>query len=61
MATGRVVIKNKVKHPANWHSEVAWEQEAAQCATLTHTYKDQIHFKTDKESPLGAPTTTLGG
>ena len=40
-----MTIKNKVKRPANWTGE--WIPEAAQSATVTHFYRDQVHFRTD--------------
>ena len=43
----RVFIKNKVKRPASWDNQVAWNQQAAQRATVTHQYREQIHFRTD--------------
>ena len=43
----RVLIKNKVKRPASWDTRVAWNQQAAQRATVTHRYREQIHFRTD--------------
>ena len=43
----RVRIKNKVKRPANWDVEQVWDPEAAQSATVTHTYREQVHFLTD--------------
>ena len=43
----RVRIRNKVKRPANWDIKQAWDQGAAQSATVTHTYLDQVHFLTD--------------
>ena len=44
----RVRIKNKVKRPANWCTDDAWDPEAAQRATVTHTHLDyQVHFITD--------------
>ena len=43
----RVRIRNKVKRPANWDVKQAWDPEAAQSATVTHTYLEQVHFLTD--------------
>jgi cell envelope opacity-associated protein A len=43
----RVKIKNKLKKPATWPVNTKWDQEAAQLATVTHNYKDQVHFRTD--------------
>ncbi len=43
----RVRIKNQLKKPATWPNKVAWNKEEAQRATVTHTYKEQIHFVTD--------------
>ena len=43
----RVKIKNKVKRPAKWDVDQPWDPEAAQIATVTHTYLDQVHFLTD--------------
>lgn len=43
----RVLVKNKVKRPATWNIADAWNQQAAQRATVTHFYKDQVHFITD--------------
>ncbi|KAI2494384.1 hypothetical protein MHU86_1550 [Fragilaria crotonensis] len=43
----RVKIKNKLKKPATWPVTAKWDQEAAQLATVTHNYKNQVHFRTD--------------
>ena len=43
----RVQIKNKVRKPATWSSSAEWNQEKAQKATVTHHYKEQVHFETD--------------
>lgn len=43
----RVVVKNEVKRPTYWRGENDWDQEAAQRATVTHLYRDQVHFLTD--------------
>jgi hypothetical protein len=43
----RVHIKNKLKKPAAWPKNNAWNQCLAQKATVTHTYREQVHFVTD--------------
>jgi hypothetical protein len=43
----RVKIKNKLKKPATWPSNITWNQDAAQVATVTHNYREQVHFRTD--------------
>ena len=43
----RVRITNKVKRPATWDNSNPWNQEAAQRATVTRIYKEQVHFRTD--------------
>jgi outer membrane murein-binding lipoprotein Lpp len=43
----RVKVKNKLKKPATWPVTAKWDQEAAQLATVTHNYKNQVHFITD--------------
>ena len=43
----RVKIKNKLKKPATWPSDITWNQDAAQVATVTHNYREQVHFRTD--------------
>ena len=53
----RVVIKNKVKRPANWVGE--WIPEAAQRAIVTHFYRDQVHFRTDNGVTTWRATNNL--
>ena len=43
----KVLIKNKLKRPATWPNDVAWDKELAQRATVTHLYGEQVHFVTD--------------
>jgi hypothetical protein len=43
----RVFIKNKVKKPATWSNAVAWNDDNAKTATVSHIYKGQVHFVTD--------------
>jgi hypothetical protein len=43
----RVKINNKLKRPATWNVLVEWNQDQAQKATVTHLYKEQVHFVTD--------------
>ena len=46
----RVRITNQVRRPAIWPSAVAWNEETKEKerrATVTHIYKDQVHFITD--------------
>ena len=43
----RVRITNKVKRPATWDNSNSWNQKAAQRATVTRIYKEQVHFRTD--------------
>jgi hypothetical protein len=43
----RVRIKNKLKKPATWPKTKVWNQGLAQKATITHTYREQVHFRTD--------------
>ena len=43
----RVWIKNKLKKPATWSDEVAWNEDEAKTATVSHIYKGQVHFVTD--------------
>jgi len=43
----RVNIVNKLKKPSTWSDRVEWDQEDAQKATVTHIYKEQVHFITD--------------
>ena len=47
MKGDRVTINNKLKRPSTWNAHVEWDQEKAQRATVTHLYKDQVHFVTD--------------
>ena len=53
----RVIIKNKVKRPANWVGE--WIPEAAQRAIVTHFYRDQVHFRTDNGVTTWRATNNL--
>jgi hypothetical protein len=43
----RVRIKNQLKRPATWSGKDSWDKKQAQKATVTHTYKEQVHFVTD--------------
>ena len=43
----RVRIKNQLKKPATWSNKAIWDKKQAQKATVTHVYKEQIHFVTD--------------
>jgi hypothetical protein len=43
----RVRIKNKVRKPATWSKSDEWNQRLAQKATVTHRYREQVHFITD--------------
>lgn len=46
----RVRITNQIRRPAVWPSSVAWDDETKEKerrATVTHIYKDQVHFITD--------------
>ena len=43
----RVWIKNKLKKPATWSNGVAWNENKAKTATVSHIYKGQVHFVTD--------------
>jgi hypothetical protein len=43
----RVRIKNQLKKPATWPNKVFWDKKQAQQATVTHIYKEQVHFVTD--------------
>ena len=43
----RVRVKNKLKKPATWSKSDEWIQQQAQKATVTHRYRNQIHFVTD--------------
>jgi hypothetical protein len=42
----RVRIKNQVKKPANWGSDV-WDHRQARLATVTYTTADRVYFITD--------------
>ena len=42
-----IQIKNKVKKPAAWTSQVAWSAEKERTATVTRVTPSQIHFITD--------------
>ena len=43
----RVRIKNKLKKPATWPKGNEWTQRLAQQGTVTHLYREQVHFVTD--------------
>ena len=43
----RIEIKNKLRRPSTWDVRVKWDQQQAQKATVTHFYKEQVHFITD--------------
>ena len=43
----RVRVRNALKKPATWPRNVVWEKELAQVATVTHLYREQVHFVTD--------------
>ena len=43
----RVRITNKVRRPDTWDTSNTWDQKAAQRATVTRIYKEQVHFVTD--------------
>lgn len=43
----KVLIKNKLKRPATWPNDVVWNEKLAQRATVTHLYREQVHFVTD--------------
>ena len=43
----RVRIKNQLKKPATWSNKAVWDKKQAQQATVTHIYKEQVHFITD--------------
>ena len=43
----RVKILNKVRRPATWDTSNPWDQKAAQRATVTRLYREQVHFRTD--------------
>lgn len=43
----KVLIKNKLKKPATWPTSATWDKELAQRATVTHVYREQVHFITD--------------
>ena len=44
----RISIKKILKKPATWHNDIAWNQEQAQLATVTHlVHRGQVWFETD--------------
>jgi hypothetical protein len=43
----RVRIRNKLKRPANQPKQEPWDCQLAQCATITHIYKEQVLFITE--------------
>jgi hypothetical protein len=43
----RVSIKKILKKPAIWDNAIAWNQEQAQLATVTHLHRGQVWFETD--------------
>ena len=43
----RVRITNKVKRPATWTSQLAWDKERERSATVTRVTPTQVFFITD--------------
>ena len=55
----RVRITNKVRRPATWSREVEWDESQARMATVTHIYKNQVHFMTDNGVKTWRATNNL--
>jgi hypothetical protein len=55
----RVKIKNALKKPATWSNDNTWIKELAQVATVTHLYRDQVHFVTDNGVKTWRATNNL--
>jgi hypothetical protein len=43
----RIKVRNALKKPATWPRDAIWRKELAQIATVTHLYREQVHFVTD--------------
>jgi hypothetical protein len=55
----RVRIRNALKKPATWPRDAVWKKELAQVATVTHLYREQVHFVTDNGVKTWRATNNL--
>lgn len=43
----RVRITNRVRKPATWNNETAWDEDKGRLATVTRVTPEQVHIITD--------------